>query len=398
MFFRKFGLFAAAVLAVLASPVPAGATSYKAIWNPSLQTNGDLEGRLLLKSGSLFGTSYGYPGYGMVFKLTPSKGSWTAKKIFGFNGTSGSGPAAGLITDSTGALYGTASHGGAYGDGTVFKLTLSGGVWKETRLHNFGNGSDGANPRCDLIRLASNGTLYGTTEYGGKSGEGTVFSMTYSGGHWSEHVLHSFDSYSDGRALTAGVYRDTSTGALYGTTSYGTGYGVGGIFKLTRSGNVWKETDLHDFGSVSGDGKVPLGILIRDSNGVFYGTTEYGGAYGYGTVFQLVESGGAWIETVIWSFKGSGSGDGAYPWAGVHMDSSGTLYGTTNGETDGYGTVFKLSQSGGTWTETVLHTFGSGSDGSYPDSALVEDSAGNLYGATSMGGTYGWGEVFEISP
>lgn len=398
MYFRQFACLVATGFAALTSAVPADASTYKAIWNPQLQANGALLGRLLLKSGSLFGTSSGYPGHGIVFELTPSGGAWKAKKVFGFNGTNGSDPAAGLVEDSSGALYGTTSNGGKHGYGTVFKLTLSSGVWKETVLYNFTGGSDGANPRCDLVRLASNGTLYGATDYGGKNGEGTVFALTFSGGAWSEHVLHSFDSYSDGRALTAGVYRDPSTGALYGTTSFGTGYGVGGIFKLAKSGNVWNETDLHDFDSVSGDGKVPLGMLIRDSNGVFYGTTEYGGANGYGTVFQLVESGGVWSESVIWNFKGIAGNDGAYPWAGVHMDSAGALYGTTNGETDGYGTVFKLSKFGGNWTETVLHTFGGSNDGRHPAAAMIEDTKGNLFGTTQIGGDYGYGTVFEISP
>lgn len=394
MFFRKFWPLTAAVFAATASIVPAGASSYTAIWNPQVQGNGDPEGRLLLRSnGSLIGTSFGYPGNGIVFQLTPSKGAWTPKKIFGFSGTNGSGPAGGLVADSTGALYGTTYNGGKHGYGTVFKLTLVSGVWKESVLYSFKSGTgDGANPRCDLLRVPSSGTLYGTTQYGGGPGQGvgSVFSLTDSGGVWSEHVLYVFGGGDGAEQPLSGVHRD-SAGALYGTAFYGGPYNAGVVYKLVRSGNTWNRTTLHFFGA-TGDGSYPIGPVIEDANGVLYGTTSSGGAHiGGGTVFKLAPDG---TETVLWSFDFS---DGDSPEGGLHMDSAGALYGTTDGFTAGGGTVFKLSQSGGIWSETVLHSF-AGSDGANPMAGVIEDSAGNLYGTTSAGGAYGFGTAFEISP
>lgn len=395
MGFHRCALLAAATAVALLTVAPAGATSFKSIWNPQTQANGNPRGGLFRRSdGTLFGTSFGYPGHGIVFQLTPSGGSWTPKQIFGFNGTNGSGPAAGLVQDSSGAFYGTTYNGGTHGDGVVFKLVLSGSVWKETRLYSFAGGSDGAHPDCDLTRVASTGALYGTTESGGGAGEGegTVFSLTQSNGVWSEHVLYAFGGGDGAQYPESAVHRDAK-GALYGTSSYGGPYNQGIVYKLVRSGNIWKESMLHYFGG-TGDGSYPIGPLIADTSGTLYGTTSGGGAHDSGTVFRLAADGS---ETVLWSF-GNGS-DGAYPIGALHMNSAGALYGTTDGGglAQDEGTVFKLSQSGGSWTETVLHNF-TGSDGASPFAGLVADSAGNLYGTTTAGGTYGFGTAFEIGP
>jgi uncharacterized repeat protein (TIGR03803 family) len=337
--------------------------------------------------------------HGQVFKLTPSGGSWKEKTLFRFDGTDGSNPYAGLIQDSTGALYGTTGVGGAYGNGTVFKLAKSGGVWTETVLWSFGSGSDGQEPSCDLVRDSSTGTLYGTTYSGGVYGLGTVFDLTYSGGVWTENVLHSFGSIGgDGINPEAGLHRDTA-GALYGTTEEGGTHGVGTVFELALSDGVWTETVLWNFGSIGGDGQGPEGELVEGSKGVFYGTTLDGGVYGLGTVFKLAKSGGVWTDTVLWNFEGGGSRDGAYPFAGLHLDSTGNLYGTTySGGDYGYGTVFELTYSGG-WIETVFHSFGGSGDGQSPGlGTVIEDSAGNVYGTAYVGGTYGYGTVWEVTP
>jgi len=274
----------------------------------------------------------------------------------------------------------------------VFKISLSGGKWTETVLHSFAGGNDGANPRCELVRVSSSGVLYGTTQYGGGAGqgEGTVFSLTYSGGAWSEHVLYRFGGGDGAQQPLSGLHRD-SAGALYGTTFYGGPYDEGIVYKLVKSGTAWKESMVHFFGG-TGDGAFPVGPLIADSSGALYGTTSSGGKGG-GTVFKLAPDG---TETVLWNFNGGS--DGAYPIGGLLMDSAGALYGTTDGGTaGGDGTVFKLTPSGGSWTETVLHDF-AGSDGANPFAGVIEDSTGNLYGATTAGGTYGFGTAFEISP
>jgi uncharacterized repeat protein (TIGR03803 family) len=149
------------------------------------------------------------------------------------------------------------------------------------------------------------------------------------------------------------------------------------------------------------DGYVPYGSLVADASGNhLYGTTYQGGANSFGEVFELTNSNGTWSQTVLYSFTGTSNGDGAYPFAGLVLDASGkNLYGTTlYGGASNQGSVFKLSNSGGTWKETVLHTFDdiSGSDGYYPYAALTFDAAGNLYGTTQSGGKLGGGTVFQL--
>jgi uncharacterized repeat protein (TIGR03803 family) len=229
-----------------------------------------------------------------------------------------------------------------------------------------------------------------------------VFKLTPSG---TETILHSFDANGiDGYGAAAGVVLDAK-GNLYGTTQSGGTYGLGTVYKLTPSGT---ETILHSFGA-SGDGYDPYASgLIRDKKGNPYGTTLYGGANdcngsGCGTVFELsppARKNGVWTEMILHSFNEDGI-DGYYPYASLIMDKEGILYGTTGaGGTYGSGTVFELSSSG---TETILHSFdANGTDGGAPESGLVLDTKGNLYGTTSSGGSqcspFGCGTVFQITP
>jgi uncharacterized repeat protein (TIGR03803 family) len=182
-------------------------------------------------------------------------------------------------------------------------------------------------------------------------------------------------------------------GNLYGSTGGGGAYGYGTVYRLSPSGKGWHLTTLYSF-TGGADGAGPYGpVLYKD--GVIYGTTVDGGTSGlYGTVYQLTNSNGVWQESVLYSFQ-SGD-DGSYPCCGVVMDSAGNLYGTTEGDT-----IFKLTNSGGQWTESTAWSF-NGSDGSIPYSRLVWDSHGNLYGTTSSGGDYcgdgGCGTVFKFTP
>src|SRR5215469_16741964 len=303
-------------------------------------------------------------------------------------------PRAGLIADSAGNLYGTTADGGAFGRGTVFRVTPSG---TETTLHSFaGPPDDGALPLAGLV-ADSAGNLYGTTIGGGAFEHwGTVFKVTQSG---TETVLHSFAAPPyDGIHPTGGLIAD-SAGNLYGTTSGGGVFFSGTIFKLTPSGT---ENVLYSFGGLPDDGSMPMAGLIADSAGNLYGTTAGGGAFGYGTVFELTPSG---TESVLHSFAGPPN-DGSMPMAGLIADSAGNLYGTTVSggascpDEEGCGTVYKLTAGG---TETVLYSFtgpfsadpGEG-DGANPDGALISDSAGNLYGTTGNGD--GDGIVFKLTP
>ncbi len=309
------------------------------------------------------------------------------------SGNDGENPVANLISDSAGNLYGTTSGGGTNREGTVFKLSSNG---TETVLHNFGSGNDGQTPLGSLI-FDSAGNLYGTTSAGGLYGFGMVFELSPDG---TETVLYNFGSGTDGQNPNAGMVFDSS-GNLYGTTVNGGLFGGGTAFELSpNSGGSWTETGLYSFGGTPSDGVNPYSALIFDSSGNLYGTTTNGGAYNGGTVFELIPSGagiGCCRESPLYSF-GNG-GDGSNPHAGLVFDSSGNLYGTTvNGGTYGGGTAFELSLSGGTWTESGLYSFGNGSDGKNPYAGLIVDKSGNLYGTTLNGGLYGGGMLFELLP
>jgi len=164
------------------------------------------------------------------------------------------------------------------------------------------------------------------------------------------------------------------------------------------AGAAGKTTVIYSF-SGGADGEYLDTDLVVDNAGNLYGTTVQGGS-GSGTVFQLAPSGSGWTHTVLYSF--SGAADGAEPYKGVTLDAQGNLYGTTvaggSGPCEsGCGVVFKLTNSGGIWTESVIHTF-TGSDGSGPGSGLTFDRAGNLYGMTPTGGIYGLGVIYQLKP
>lgn len=360
-------------------------------------------------SGNLYGTAYsnGTDGYGMVFELMPKAGGgWTEKVLHNFddNGKDGLNPYCGLVFDSSGNLYGTTFLGGTYGAGTVFKLTpQTGGAWTETVLHSFNpSAGDGSNPYASVI-LDKAGTLYGTTVKGGAYSNGTVFELApKAGGGWPETVLHSFNPGTGDGATPFGSLLLDKAGNLYGTTSAGGAYQYGAAFELTETASGWTETSLHSFDDDGADGYAPFTSLISDAHGNLYGTTLFGGIYNVGAVFELIppKTGATWTEKVIHSFDDNGSG-GDGPYAGLILDSSGNLYGTTfYGGAYGYGMVFELSpKAHGAWMETVLHNFNNnGEDGFQPFAGLTFDTAGNLYGTTVDGGAYTYGTVFEILP
>jgi uncharacterized repeat protein (TIGR03803 family) len=256
---------------------------------------GDPAGSLLLDSaGNLYGTTAGVDTgqYGTVFKLAPD-GKITELHTFAGSPNDGAGPAAGLIHDGAGNLYGTTANGGTGGDeftGTVFEVS-KGGV--ETILYNFTGNSDGGSPEANLIRDSA-GNLYGTTVEGGDSaficeqffdGCGTVFKVTPEG---QETVLYSFTGGDDGGNPLSDLLMD-GKGNLYGTASGGgsssglscTACGV--VFEVTPTG---KERVLHSFPGMRDDGEIPYGGLLRVEN-YLYGTTYYGGTYGCGTVYKI---------------------------------------------------------------------------------------------------------------
>ncbi len=355
-------------------------------------------------AGNLFGTTTegGSAGYGVVYELSPSQGGgWTQTVIHTFQGSDGAAPAAGLIFDKAGNLYGTTSTGGTKHVGTVFQLTPSGGGWTETVLHSFTD-KDGSHPLASLI-FDQAGNLYGTTLFGGHTHGGVVFQLTLSGGVWKETVLHTFTGRKDGIDPAASLIFDQSgdqNGVLYGTTM------AGNVFKLTppKAGHTkWMFKNVYDLGSGPDGGPLSSGTLLAGTHGVLYGTQKFGnGPANAGAVFQLTPPAkrGAWTATTIYRFNGGS--DGLYPYAGVIADAAGNLYGTTAGDGQTYfGTVFKLTppaQQGGSWTKTNLYAFTGGHDGSSPDAGVIFGNGGALYGTTAGGGAYGNGTVFVIAP
>lgn len=363
-------------------------------------------------AGNLYGTTeYGgtgqcgaYPspqGCGTVFELSPtSTGGWTRKILYSFTGSNGdgSGPVGSVIFDESGNLFGTTRSGGQtceppYTCGTVFELSPSQNRdWTETVIYAFGY-NDGFFPMAGLA-IDNHGALYGTTTQGGN-----VFQLVHTGvSGWHENTL-----YTVGYSLAALVL--DNEGNLYGTTTTGGSFDRGSVFELSHSSSGWTESVLYSFNGA--DGWSPASSLIFDQEGNLYGTTEQGGVYNAGIVFQLTPgSGGVWTETVLHNFIGV-NGDGAFPASNLIFDSSGNLYGTTvvggiNGGGCGglgCGIAFELMpSSGGHWKERVLRRFTGGLDGGQPYAGFVLHSAGNLYATTSRGGAADQGTVFEITP
>jgi uncharacterized repeat protein (TIGR03803 family) len=358
------------------------------------------------RSGNLYGTTWfgGANGGGNVFKIAPDG---TYKVLYSFcsqsNCADGDGPLAGLIIDSSGNLYGTTTFGGANGGGTAFKLAAKG---TETVLYNFCSRrhcSDGAGPSTGVV-MDSSGNLYGTTINGGRSCRcGSVFKLAPNG---TETTLYSFTAGSDGYEPNSVIL--DSAGNLYGTTPFGGTNGSGNVFEVSPDGTFKL---LYSFCSQANctDGANPQAGLIMDNSGNLYGTANGGGMYGYGTVFKLAAN---VTETTLYTFCSKGDcRDGAFPAAGLMMDGSGNLYGTTqfgigrdcyDRNPDQCGTVFKLATNG---TETALYSFCSKAgcaDGLTPAGSLTMDGSGKLYGTTFQGGKGhcidGCGTVFELDP
>jgi len=260
--------------------------------------------------------------------------------------------------------------------------TLPAQAQTETVLCNFTGGSDGGELKSSLI-FDGAGNLYGTTYEGGLFGYGTVFELSPNGnGGWNERVLYSFTGGADGGYPYSNLIFD-SEGDLYGTTIFAGANGYGVVFELSPVGASWTETVLHTFAN-SPDGANPWSGLIFDPAGNLYGTTWDGGSNGSGTVFELSPSGGSWAEQVIYEQGGN---------AGLTMNAAGDILGAS------VYTVFELSPNGnGGWNPTVLHTFCSGKDGCGALGTPVFDQAGNLYGTTEYGGGKNDGTVYKLSP
>jgi len=330
-------------------------------------------------------------------------GSYKVLHVFK-GGNDGASPESSLILDAAGNPYGVTAAGGASGCnggcGTVFKLDITG---KETILYTFTGGADGAYPSSPLS-VDANGTFYGTTygggnlNYCGGHGCGTVFKLDSTG---KETVLYAFTDGIDGEAPNGPLITDVN-GNFYGTTSAGSGAGCGGqgcgtVFELDTTDKL---TTLYTFTGRK-DGGNPAAGVVRDANGNLYGTTFFGGdphcihGRGCGVVFKVDSTG---KETVLHAFLARRE---EYPYAGVILDTAGNVYGTTYGNPDftsDHGDVYEVDTTG---KETVLLLFGDG-DGTSPVAGVIRDAAGNLYGTCShtriSGRTETGGTVYKLDP
>jgi uncharacterized repeat protein (TIGR03803 family) len=394
-------------LAVVAS-LPAQAQTFSVIHNFTGGMDGanPQAGLSMDRAGNLYGTTGdgGAHSFGTVYRLKHLGSGWIFMPLYGFQGgNDAAGSLARVIIGPTGTLYGTSPGGGCCG--SVFNVRPAPRPcltalcpWEETVIYRFTGSPDGLFPQEGDLVFDQAGNIYGTTIQGGSNNSGAVYKLTPSGGNWTEEVSYSFPGGNGGDAPRSGVIFDNA-GNLYGTTVGGGSQNAGVVFQLVRSGSGWIENILHTFQGA--DGANPFGGLIFDAAGNLYGSTTGGGSGGGGTVFKLTPSGGGYNYSLIYSFTGTFINCG--PGASLAFDVAGNLYGTTmcDGATS-EGNVFQLTPSNGSWTYTSLHDFTGGNDGGDPQSNVVFDAAGNLYGTAVFGGSGcapdGCGTVWEITP
>jgi uncharacterized repeat protein (TIGR03803 family) len=299
-------------------------------------------GLVLATNGNFYGTTYegGANGSGTVFEITPGG---TVTTLYSFcsqtNCADGDLPSAAVVQAADGTFFGTTHQGGANGDGTVFQLAPDGTL---TTLYSFcaqTNCADGYFPYAGLAQ-STNGTLYGTTYYGGANQRGTVFEITTAG---TFTTLHSFDG-TDGEYPVAGLVLATN-GNFFGTTTAAGANGGGTMFEITAGGTL---TTLYNFDYFNTDGYDPVAGLVQAANGNFFGATAFGGANTDGTVFEITTGG---VLTTLHSFDVA---DGERPSARLVQATNGNLYGTTlEGGVANLGTAFSLSVGLGPFIETL---------------------------------------------
>jgi uncharacterized repeat protein (TIGR03803 family) len=317
--------------------------------------------------------------------------------------TDGAYPTTGVVADQKGALYGATSGGGLYNYGSIYKLSPPkehGGAWAESILYSFTGGADSGGP-TSIVLDEKNGKIYGATACSCGSG---VFDLTpppHSGSPWTESVIYS---------STVGVYDLISDpkGRLYGSTLTGGTQGGGSVFLLSESSGVWSAETLFSFTTLLNKTIYPGGLTLGPK-GVLYGVTGYGGGQSYqGTVWSLTPPSGGrtnWTKSTLFAFPRDES-VGGFPMGNLAFDSAGNIYGTTLYS----GGIYQLvppAAPGDSWNLNLLYTFQFGNDGGQPDAGVVIDSTGALYGTTTVGGDLscgyngaeaGCGTVYKLVP
>jgi uncharacterized repeat protein (TIGR03803 family) len=331
--------------------------------------------------------------------------------IYDFSGdTDGANPDCKLVADGVGNLYGTVP---AKANGEVFELSppaTPGGTWTKKVIYKFKGSPDDGNlwPAATLV-WDKEGNLYGETGYGGTNGTGTVFELsppTPPHTNWTEKILYNFPAgYSYGKAESpGGTLTWDGAGNLYGTAGGGIGdcfsNGCGTIFQLKKPATpdgAWRSRVIYAFGAFAGDATVPAsGFVFR--SGVLYGVSANGGTNGNGTLFTLSQTNGVWSETILHSFTAD---EGSAPSGWLVGDSAGNLYTSLGGgKFPPNGQIVMLSppaSPGASWQMTSLHSFHF-NDGDGP-SSVIRDKDGNLYGTAVWGGLLlGGGTVFKLLP
>jgi uncharacterized repeat protein (TIGR03803 family) len=336
---------------------------------------------------------------GTIYTFSPgAKGQWSEKVLYTFSGEpDGSNPSAAvqfLKTTSGTVPVLTTSGGGTNEYGAVVSVSLTG---QEKILYSFAREPDGNAPHCPVV-ADKNGDLFGTTQSGGSYNLGAVWELQPQGSSYRERVIYSFNRNYDGNFPYAGLLL-ASKGALFGTTPMGGKRNAGTVFQLKPSSTGYTETIIHSFGTRADSGMYSFSGLTADSKGNLYGTTENGGNYGYGEVYQLSSVGSAWTERTLWNL-GSSSSDGDAPYLGdLGLDEKGDVYGTAQSTGNGYGyyqgTFFILIPSGKSYKETTFDY--STVEGAYPIGGPTADDKGNVYVATSSGGPKGHGTIGVFS-
>jgi uncharacterized repeat protein (TIGR03803 family) len=358
--------------------------------------------------------------FAVAISAVPFSGqAYTQKTLHSFctesNCGDGQTPETGLLADSSGALYGASEEGGEFGEGLVFKLIPNAKKTKYTEhiLKNFcksANCADGALPYGDLI-MDVDGDLYGTTDGGGKYGDGAVFKMKPVTNGWSFSIIHSFcakTNCADGIGPETGLaYAGQASGApydgsspLYGTTTGGGANNKGIAYELKPNGSGWTYSVIHSFNAPSADSTAFPGPLLLDMSGNVLGVTGQGGKYGVGEIYRL--KAGSWTEAVLHNFTAA---TGQVGWGRLSMDAAGNLFGVT--AYGGSGTHCTADAGCGVAYERtaggdykVLYQFCSKAncnDGASPLAGMTLDADGNLFGTTYTGGSGGGGTAFELS-
>ena len=338
--------------------------------------------------------------FALTIASSPGASGQTYTVLHDFaDGGDGGFPYTGLTIDTAGNFYGTTDIGGTHGHGVIYRLKRGGAGWLLTPIYSFAGGRDGSGPQ-GRVTIARDGTLYGTTTAGGTRDRGTVFRLQPQAAaprtalqDWTKTLVHDFNGIDGG--LPQGDLMFDTAGNIYGTSLGGGDNNWGTIYKLSPSGGGWTESVLYS-ASEDHDGIQPLGGVVMDAAGNLYGTFSFSSG-GNGMVFKLSPSGSGWTLENLHNFGFDGD-NGIQPQSGLIFDHAGNLFGTTfyGGTFLPGGAVYELSPSGGSWSYNTIASLLDGDGG--PVDKLMMDSAGNLYGTALNAGAFGYGSIFKLTP